>query len=430
MAALFGNTAGRSQSKNLVEFRAGKMVMKGKMVHPDKRKGQVYVHQSDDALMHFCWKDRSSGTVEEDLIIFPDDVEFRHVPQCTTGRVYVLKFKSSQRRLFFWMQEPKSDRDSEYCKKVNDNLNNPPTPGASRGTGLSSDLSGLGSRGRGQESQIMDRFLTNLIDGDSDLQSMLAGMSQQQLMQLMGGMGMGGPGSNLSSLMGRPTSAQSTASEPPLRATSASGNRSSAEATPSPRPMTSAGLLNPAAGTATAATTTTTTTSTTTTSSSARAPGSGATGAQATGLPPSRQQQIQLSDLQNILSTMNVPTGEQKEAVDLAKALNPEAMLPILSNPEVQRRLLPFLPDSQSLPRTEHELRSTMSSPQFQQALTSFSQALQSGQLGPLMNQFGLGEDVANAAAQGDMEAFVKALQEAMKKKDEEKGKGEEKMDH
>ena len=37
----------------------------------------------------------------------------------------------------------------------------------------------------------------------------------------------------------------------------------------------------------------------------------------------------------------------------------------------------------------------------FVQALTSFSQALQSGQLGPLMNQFGLGEDVANAAAQG-----------------------------
>lgn len=34
-------------------------------------------------------------------------------------------------------------------------------------------------------------------------------------------------------------------------------------------------------------------------------------------------------------------------------------------------------------------------------ALTSFSAALQSGQIGPLINQFGLGEDVANAAAQG-----------------------------
>lgn len=42
--------------------------------------------------------------MRQDLIIFPDDVEFKHVPQCTTGRVYVLKFKSSQRKLFFWMQ--------------------------------------------------------------------------------------------------------------------------------------------------------------------------------------------------------------------------------------------------------------------------------------------------------------------------------------
>lgn len=63
--ALFGSNAGRSQSKNLVEFRAGKMYMKGKMVHPDKRKGLVYVYQSEDSLMHFCWKDRSSGNAEE-----------------------------------------------------------------------------------------------------------------------------------------------------------------------------------------------------------------------------------------------------------------------------------------------------------------------------------------------------------------------------
>lgn len=63
--ALFGSSAARSQNKNLVEFKAGKMTMKGKMVHPDKRKGLVYVYQSEDSLMHFCWKDRTSGTVED-----------------------------------------------------------------------------------------------------------------------------------------------------------------------------------------------------------------------------------------------------------------------------------------------------------------------------------------------------------------------------
>ncbi|KAH3780658.1 hypothetical protein DPMN_158477 [Dreissena polymorpha] len=89
--------------------------------------------------------------------------------------------------------------------------------------------------------------------------------------------------------------------------------------------------------------------------------------------------------------------------VDLSKALDPESMVPILANPEVQQRLIPFLPEGGALPKSEEELRATITSPQFKQALSSFSSALQSGQLGPLMSQFGLGEDVANAAAQGGM---------------------------
>ena len=56
---------GSRQPKNLVEFRAGKMNLQGKMVHPDKRKGLVYIYQSDDNLTHFCWKDRKTGTVED-----------------------------------------------------------------------------------------------------------------------------------------------------------------------------------------------------------------------------------------------------------------------------------------------------------------------------------------------------------------------------
>ena len=78
-------------------------------VSPDKRKGLVSVYQSDDQLMHLTWKDRGTGTLEDDLIIFPDDCEFLAVPACTTGRVFVLKFKTSNKRMFFWMQEPKAD---------------------------------------------------------------------------------------------------------------------------------------------------------------------------------------------------------------------------------------------------------------------------------------------------------------------------------
>lgn len=68
--ALFGNNVARGASKNLVEFKAGKMTLKSNKVFPDNRKGQLYVYQSDDSLMHFCWKDRTSGVVE-DVSTFP-----------------------------------------------------------------------------------------------------------------------------------------------------------------------------------------------------------------------------------------------------------------------------------------------------------------------------------------------------------------------
>ena len=39
--------------------------MSGTTVTPDKRKGLVYIYQSEDSLMHFCWKDRGTGNVED-----------------------------------------------------------------------------------------------------------------------------------------------------------------------------------------------------------------------------------------------------------------------------------------------------------------------------------------------------------------------------
>jgi hypothetical protein len=54
-----------------------------------------------------------------------------------------------------------------------------------------------------------------------------------------------------------------------------------------------------------------------------------------------------------------------------------------------------------------------------------FSAALQSGQLGPVVQQFEVGDEAVDAANQGNMEEFVRALQKAsINKEDESKQPG------
>lgn len=60
-------------------------------------------------------------------------------------------------------------------------------------------------------------------------------------------------------------------------------------------------------------------------------------------------------------------------------------------------------------------LSTTLWSPQFSQALSMFWSALQSGQASPVIHQFGLGPDAVNAAATGNIEEFVSALESEAK---------------
>lgn len=55
--------------------------------------------------------------------------------------------------------------------------------------------------------------------------------------------------------------------------------------------------------------------------------------------------------------------------VDLASVLTPDIMAPILVNPDVQQRLLPYLPSGESLPQSAEEIQNTLTSPQFQQVI-------------------------------------------------------------
>lgn len=92
----------------------------GRMVTADKRKGKIVLFSSEeDQLMHLTWWDRDKNEQVTDLIVI-NDAYFERVEKCTTGRVYILRFTSSDKKMFFWMQEPKDGNDPENIKKFND----------------------------------------------------------------------------------------------------------------------------------------------------------------------------------------------------------------------------------------------------------------------------------------------------------------------
>uniref|UniRef100_A0A1L8E3N7 Proteasomal ubiquitin receptor ADRM1 homolog n=1 Tax=Nyssomyia neivai TaxID=330878 RepID=A0A1L8E3N7_9DIPT len=383
---IFGNTnssglSSTNNSRHLVEFKAGRMNMVGKMVHPDTRKGLVYIYQSEDGLIHFCWKDRTTGNTEDDLIIFPDDCEFKKIEQCNTGRVYLLKFKSSSRKLFFWMQETKTDKDDEFCRRINDVFNNPP--------------SNIPSGGRGD---------------NSDLQYMLNNMSQQQLMQLFGGVGQIG---GLSSLFGGNTRTSESSS---ARNTPSGGTASGASvgAAVTPPPVTSSQPAAPKKASSGK------TTNNGTTSDSA-----GATD----------KTNVLLSELQSYLSEFS-PSGASgggtqrnrgTKPVELSAILNTESVGNIASDEDCRQELEPLLPKTAAKEPVDQQLRETVASPQFQQALAMFNNALQSGQLGPVFSQFNLGVEAVTAANDGDTESFLQALEKSLTDKGDTKAAPEEK---
>jgi hypothetical protein len=141
MANLFAQTATKD---SLVEFRAGRLWKdaNGSTVRADKRKGLVIVKKtSDDQLIHFMWKDRATGNVDLDLIVFPEDAVWRRLKECTTGRVYLLEFKTGSKN-FFWMQEPNASKDDEYADALTEAING--RMASSNNTGLQSLLGQLG----------------------------------------------------------------------------------------------------------------------------------------------------------------------------------------------------------------------------------------------------------------------------------------------
>ncbi|CAN8075889.1 unnamed protein product [Agarophyton chilense] len=105
-----------------VSFRAGILNRDPatNRVEADPRKGMFQIVTATDGLMHLQWRPRNSPTVEQDLILFNGDAEVQQVTSCpTSARVYVLKWKEGDTRMFFWMQGNDASQDVTNIASVN-----------------------------------------------------------------------------------------------------------------------------------------------------------------------------------------------------------------------------------------------------------------------------------------------------------------------
>lgn len=83
----------------------------------------------DPDFLSFTWKckDTTVGEVENDeLVLIPGDVTFKHVSSCTTGRVFALTFLSLGTKHLYWLQDvgdidqlgKLTDKDKNILKDV------------------------------------------------------------------------------------------------------------------------------------------------------------------------------------------------------------------------------------------------------------------------------------------------------------------------
>ncbi|KAG6962101.1 hypothetical protein JG687_00007328 [Phytophthora cactorum] len=416
----FGNvfapsTAGRNE---LVSFNAGKMTVKptanGKfLITPQLEKGKVCLSRGDDQLLHFQWVDRQTGASPEDFIIFPDDAHFAKVD---TGRpddrVYILQYKNSSRRFFFWMQNKDASRDEELVKKVNDCMNNAQAASSSDG-----------SRGSGNNVQLDHNAIMQMLGamGAGDQGRGGAGGSGQavQMSELQ----------NILQNMGLPAGAQSAASSPATSAVSSSqasqnGGGSSAAATTAStqhehdvsgmevdemdedellrlaieESMRDGGSTNPNAagdsesgnrrggnsGSGTASSTTRSASSAPVSTPAATVPAPSAP-APAPASTTTAAGTLTTADLQRAMASFQQLA--QPKPVSLTKLLGADNMSTILDDPTCVEALLQHLPEGSQTPA---ELRATLRSPQLRQSIGSLVNALQTGNFTAVMANFGL----------------------------------------
>uniref|UniRef100_K3XBB6 Uncharacterized protein n=1 Tax=Globisporangium ultimum (strain ATCC 200006 / CBS 805.95 / DAOM BR144) TaxID=431595 RepID=K3XBB6_GLOUD len=429
---VFGNNSAAGRNE-LVSFNAGKMVVKptanGKfLITPDLKKGKICLSRGDDQLLHFQWMDRQSGTSPEDFIIFPDDASFSKVDTGREGdRVFLLQYKNSSRRFFFWMQNKDSSRDDELVKKVNDCMNNvqQSTSGSEGGRGAGAGnvqldhnaiMQMLGAMGAGEQGRGGAGGQTSV--QMSELQNILQNMGLPASQSAVSSPATSAVSSSQASQSGGNSSvAATTAStthdhdmggdeeeddddddddemteEEMLRLAIEESMRDVNEAPPVVAPV-AASAPSVAAGPAPAA-------SPTAPARSLIPPSATTPGAAPAG--------ITAADLQRAMASIQSLTAPK--SIKLSKLLSAENLASLLSDENAVQTLIAHLPEGA---QNAYELQATLHSPQLRQSIASLMQALQTGNYNAVLTNFGL-DPAAGAAklAYGDVVgAFLAAIQ-------------------
>ncbi|CAL8108420.1 unnamed protein product [Calicophoron daubneyi] len=347
-AALFGRPQ-QPQARHLLQFKAGKMTMDNdNWVRADPRKGWAYVYQAGDGKLHFSWIDRKTCLVEDNFVILPKQAEFKKVTQCTTGRVYLLKFKGPK-RFFIWMQEPNGKNDDDICTRINDYIKSPPAQTTPPSSDWLSGFSGLGQ------------------------------LSHSDLLALLS-MGVG---------LGSGLSSDSDVSSAQATATTIGRHLNTGHLDTSVNPTSVVASTFPTPGaTSTGA------------SAGGKRPEGGKIQLQdlrnilssiSTSAPKASEVSIDLNDALNMDSLRTLLEKPEVQA----------RLLP---------HLPPTDPEA-GVSNDQTNLTTNIRSSQFKSMLKSFSAAFQTGELAPVLAQFKLGSKADEAAKRGDLVAFAQALQ-------------------
>eukprot|EP00501_MAST-03F_sp_TOSAG23-6_P000046 GSMAST32.ASY1.ANO1.47.1 assembled CDS len=183
---LFPASATAGADNSLVKFKAGKMSHtkvagenKYKVVS-DHTKGFVFMERDVSGLMHLKWCERDSLTVApgDDQVVIAGDQTFKKVETgVASDRVYLLQYKNSSRRFFYWMQEPDSTKDEANVKKLCELIGQ--TEAAAPTSSLQSILAGMTSTASNDSTSTTDSVAS--LNNDALALAMAEAMGQMQV---------------------------------------------------------------------------------------------------------------------------------------------------------------------------------------------------------------------------------------------------------